>query len=174
MYTKETVPRDSPSNVTDVQAHFECFDNNLYNDKIYAISVGGVDFCILGMNAKVMFYTERYANLVGYDPKSTRKHKIPIVRASIKARSSISNILLLLKTNEAPYKEKSSITLVSEYKVKEYGLVIDSDARKHFSAPNVWGKQLFQVPEKVSIDFEDRGDSWDLGFYKLSKMMKDI
>ena len=156
---RRTISIDPPSDVIDVKAHFEYIDSNFCDDKIYAISDGGADSCILGMNAKVLSYTGRYANLVGYDPKNTRTEKVPIVSALIKAKSStIGSIPVLLKINEAPYMPTSSITLLSEYQIREYGLIIDSVAKKHFSAPNVRGRQLFQVNEWVNIDFEDRGD----------------
>ena len=111
------------------------------------------------MNAKVLSYTGRYANLVGYDPKNTRTDKVPIVSALIKAKSStIGSIPVLLEINEAPYNPTCPTTLISEYQIREYGLIIDSVAKKHFSAPGVRGKQLFQVNEWVSIEFEDGGD----------------
>ena len=49
------------------------------------------------------------------------------------------------------------VTLLSEYQIREHGLIIDSTAKKHFSGPNVKGKQLFQVNPQVYIDFEDKG-----------------
>ena len=48
---RRTIPVDPPSDVIDVKAHFEYIDNNFCDDKIYAISDGGADSCILGMNA---------------------------------------------------------------------------------------------------------------------------
>lgn len=63
---------EASSDVIDVKAHFEYRDNPNFKDAIYAIS-DGADSCILGMNAKVLSYTGRFANLVGYDPNTTRK-----------------------------------------------------------------------------------------------------
>src|SRR6478609_11334304 len=91
--------------------HFEYIDHSMFKDNIYAISDGGADSCILGKNAKVLSYTGRNANLVGYDPKTTRTEKVPIVTALIKAiSSSTGNIPVLLKVNEAPYNANSPIT----------------------------------------------------------------
>ena len=79
-----------------------------------------------GKMAKVISYTGRHASLVGYDPNTTRTEKVPIVLAYIKARSSsIGNYPVLLKVNEAPYNPQSPITLLSEYQIQEYGLIID-------------------------------------------------
>lgn len=60
------------------------------------------------------------------------KEKIPIVTALIKVKSSsMDNYPILLKINEAPYNPLSPITLLSEYQIREHGLVIDSVAKKH-------------------------------------------
>ena len=45
----------------------------------------------------------------------------------------------------------------SEYQVREHGLVIDSEAKKHKSSHGVPGTQYFHLNSWVSIDFEDRG-----------------
>ena len=96
--------------------------------------------------AKVISYSGRYATLVGYNPKTTRSGKVPIVSAYIKAKSSsIGNHPVLLKVHEAPYNPQSTITLLSEYQIREYGLVIDSVAKKHKSSYGKQGTQCFQL-----------------------------
>lgn len=69
----------------------------MFKDNIYAISDGGADSCILGINAKVISYTGRSANLVGYDPKNTKKFGVPIDTALIKVMTH-SKIPVLLKS----------------------------------------------------------------------------
>ena len=76
--------QDPPSDVIDVKAHFEYRDNPNFKGVIYAISDGGADSCILGMNAKVLSYTGSYANLVGYDPNTTRTKKSQLLLHSLK------------------------------------------------------------------------------------------
>lgn len=154
---RRTVPLDPPSDVIGVKAHFEYIDSNFCDGKIYAISDGGANSCILGLKAKIISHTGRFVSLVGYDPNTTRTERVPIARALIKVMPSIGEIPVLLEINETPYIPTSQITLISEYQVREYGSIIDSVAKKHFSAPNVRGKQSFQVNDVVSIDFEDRG-----------------
>ena len=74
----------------------------MFRDKTYAISDGGADSCILGKMAKVIDYTGRHVNLVGYDQKTTKTDIVLIVTALIKTRSStIGQIPVLLKVNEA-------------------------------------------------------------------------
>ena len=156
---KTRIPIDPPSDVLEVRAHFEYCDTSLYNNnKIYAISDGGADSCILGQNAKVISYTGRHANLVGYDPNTTRTDKVPIVTAIIKVKSSsIGQLPVLLQLHEAPINKLSPITLLSEYQIREYGLIIDSVAKKHRTGNGTRGTQRFQVNEWVHINFEDRG-----------------
>ena len=70
---------DPPSDVLDVGAHFDYYNTDLFNNFIYAISDEGADSCIIGKHAHVLSYTGRYAYLIGYDPATTRKDKVPFV-----------------------------------------------------------------------------------------------
>ena len=89
-------PIDPPhqhDDTIEIKAHIEYSIYSAFQDKVYAIADGGADACILGKYCKVINYTGRYANLVGYDPKTTRTEKVPIVSAYIKAiTSSIGNL----------------------------------------------------------------------------------
>ena len=62
----------------EIRAHFEYAE--LYKDspKIFAISDGGADSCVLGKHAHVIHETGRHATLVGYDPKSTWSKKFQL------------------------------------------------------------------------------------------------
>jgi hypothetical protein len=102
----------------EIRAHLEYGQNSWYSDKVYAISDGGADSCILGQHAKVLEYTGRHANLVGYHPETTKTDKVPIVTALIKAKSSTTgNYPVLLKVHEAPFYKNSPVTLLSEYQI---------------------------------------------------------
>jgi hypothetical protein len=132
MYMTKTKPvPDTSSSTINVRAHFEYCADPLYHNSICAIADGGADSCILGKHAKVLSYTGRFANLVGYDPETTRTDKVPIVTALLKVKSAFDNIPIILKVHEAPYNPSSPITLLSEYQIREYELVIDSVAKKH-------------------------------------------
>ena len=72
---------------------------------------------------------------------------------------------VLLKVNEAPYLPHSPVTLLSEYQIREYGLVIDSVAKKHQGPNNTFGTQSFQVNPWVSIHLQDQGGL--MGFEQL-------
>ena len=141
----------------EIRAHFEYAE--LYKDspKIYAISDGGADSCVLGKHAHVIHETGRYATLVGYDPQSTRSKRIPIVTAYLKTIEPNSGFPVLLKINEAPFHSNNPITLISEYQVREYGYVIDSVATKHKKGDNAWGTQRLESSKDIHIPFVDRG-----------------
>jgi hypothetical protein len=106
-------------NMITVRAHLEYAEVPWGSQKIYAISDCGADSTILGKYAKGLHHTNRFANLVGYDPQTTRTEKVPIVCALIKARSNTEgSIPVLLHINEAPLLANSPITLISEYQVR--------------------------------------------------------
>ena len=89
---------------------------------------------------------------------TTRKDKVPIVTALLKVRSSSTKTFpIFLKVHEAPYLPLSPITLLSEYQIREYGLIIDSVAKKHCSSNGNNGTQRFHVNDCVYVNFDDRG-----------------
>ena len=123
----------------------------------YAISDGGADSCVLGKHAHVINETGRHATLIGYDPRTTRSKRIPIVSAYLKVKAH-NDIPVFLKVNEAPYHIDNPITLLSEYQIRDFGMVIDSVATKHrISTENSYGTQRFTLSKHVHIPFEDRG-----------------
>ena len=143
---------------TDIQAHLEYGTAPTQCDKTFALSDGGADSCILGRNAKVLEYTGRYVNLVGYHPDTTKTSKIPIVTALIKAQcTSLGNSPVLLKVHEAAFYKDSSVTLLSEYQIQEHGLIIDSVVKKYFSTFGRKGAQRLELTPEFHIDLEDRG-----------------
>ena len=87
-----------------IRAHMEYTTQPWYPNGAHAISDGGADACILGHYAKVLTYTGRHANLVGYDPACTQQDKVPIVTALIKVvTDTTAKTPVLLKVHEAPY-----------------------------------------------------------------------
>ena len=153
----------------EVRAHFEYAE--AYADKIYAISDGGADSCVLGKHAHVIHHTGRTATLVGYDPRTTRTTKVPIVSAYLKVMSHVG-IPVFLKVNQAPYHKDNDITLISEYQVREHKYVIDSVASKHLKAPDVYGTQRLDLSDAIHVKFEDRGGI--MGFELLEISNEDF
>ena len=124
--------------------------------KIYAISDGGADACVVGRHARVEHDTGRFAHLIGCDPNTMRTPKVPIVTAYLKVNAH-NDIPVFLKINEAAYNEKSPVTLLSEYQVRDHGYIIDSVATRHKAAHDQYGKQRLELNECVHVPFEDRG-----------------
>lgn len=60
--------------------------------------------------------------------------------ALLKVRTNTpGEIPILIKVHKAPYLESSPVTLLSEYQIHEYGLVIDSVATKHHKVNGGYG-----------------------------------
>ena len=114
---------DENEQILQVRAYLEYGRQSWYPNKVYAIADGGADSCIVGKYAKVLSYTGRYANLVGYNPETTRTEKVPIVTALIKTKSTTSDgISVLLKIHEAPY--NSTVLLHSYLHTKSESMVL--------------------------------------------------
>ena len=147
---------DSSGSDIEIKANLETVINYLHASLYFAILDGGADSCVLGAHAEVISHTGRYATLVGYDPKTTKSQRIPIVTAVLKVRAH-NCIPVLLKINKAVYNAGCSVTLLSEYQIREHGFVIDFVATKHYKAPGIPGQQRLVLNEDVHIPFQDRG-----------------
>jgi hypothetical protein len=141
----------------DIQANFRVAYKCVQGGKLYDISDGGADSCILGNSAHILNLTKRFAQLVGYDSDTTQSATVPIASGYIKTKFNGNFLLLLI--NEALYLAHSPTTLLSEYQIREYGKVIDSCAETHVvsSDPRLMGKQHLEISEEMHIPMEDRG-----------------
>ena len=68
-----------------------------------------------------------------------------------------TGVPVVLRINEAPYNHGSPITLISEYQVREHGVIIDSVSKRHMTAAFPLGTQQMILSSLLSIPFEDRG-----------------
>jgi hypothetical protein len=134
----------------------------------YAICDSGADSCVVGRLAKIQSVTMRTANLVGYDPETTKSSSLPIVTALLKTMSA-ENVPLLLRVNEAVYNQNSPITLLSEYQIREYGKVVDSVAMKHHSTDGNMGTQTLYASEVVRCPLVDRGGLMGLELFPVEE-----
>ena len=139
--------------IVTVRAHFEYATTTMRN---YLISDSGADSCCLGKQCHPVSYTGRHAILVGYNPEQTRSGKVPIVSAYIKVMSQM-NIPIVLYVHEAPYMSDSDVTLLSEYQIREHGIVIDSVSKRHKSVNGTFGTQRMILSEYIHVPFVDRG-----------------
>jgi hypothetical protein len=140
-----------------IQGNFWFAYKCVQGEKLYAISDGGADSCILGSSAHLIKLTKCFARLVGCDPDTTQLARVPIASGYVKTKHNGHFILLLI--NEAPYLAHSPTTLLSEYQIREYGKVIDSCAETHVvsSSPRLMGKQRLEISEDIHIPMEDWG-----------------
>ena len=144
-----------------IKAHVEyedriiAFNKKTKTQKVYAISDSGADTCVFGKDCHVESITNRHANLVGYDPSTTRSGKMNIVTALLKVKSR-EGIPLLIRGHEVVHNPNSTITLLSEYQIRENGLVIDPVATKHKTIHG-YGTQTFYVSDDVQVPLLDRG-----------------
>ena len=138
------------------KAHLEYAKSHSTSSKTYAISDGGADACVVGSNAFIASYSGRHVHLTGYDPNTTKSHKVPIVTAYLKVKGS-NGVPLLLKINEAVYNAGSPITLLSEYQIRENGYIVDSVATKHRTGIGSYGTQRIVLNDSLHLPFVDRG-----------------
>ena len=95
------------------------------------------------------------ANLVGYDQQTTKSFNQLIVTVLLKTVSA-ENVPLLLQVHEAVYNHNSTITLLSEYQVREYSIVIDFVASKHLTTDGKRGTQILYAFEHVKCPLNDK------------------
>jgi len=161
LYTTGSMVTTTVDNPVNYFAHLEYISawlGQTQSPRTFAVSDSGADATILGSSAKVISYSGRKAIISGYDPNNTKSGQVPIVTALLKVRTNTpGQVPILLRVHEAPYLENSPITLLSEYQIREHGLVIDSVATKHRTIQGGYGTQSFYVTKELTIPFEDGG-----------------
>ena len=104
----------------------------------YHISIldGGADTCVLGKGWEILsIHNSRRANVVGFDHETAVKRNLPIVSA-ITALDLPNGQSVLLLVDEGIYNETSNHSLLSEFQLREFGIVIDSICHRHGGATN--------------------------------------
>jgi len=104
----------------------------------------GADTCIAGNGWIPLSYTNRKANLVGYDARSTKKSGLDICTVATKIVTPNSSPNFILVAHETVYNPGSHVSLISEFQVREHGCVVDSVSRSHrISIHGDKGTQMF-------------------------------
>ena len=85
----------------------------------------GADTCIAGVGWIPLAYTNRKANLVGYDERSTKKSGLDICTVATKIITHGSLPDFILVAHETVYNPGSQVSLISEFQVREHGCVVD-------------------------------------------------
>jgi hypothetical protein len=72
-----------------------------------------------------------------------------------------------LRINETVYNKNSPITLLSEYQMREHGIVVDSVASKHFTAKGTPDTQTLYASDVVRCPLLDRGGLMGITLYPV-------
>jgi len=107
--------------------------NLLFLPENHHISIldGGADTCVLGKGWEVLsIHNSRRANVVGFDHETAIKRNLPIISA-VTAVDLPDGQSVLLVINEAIYNESSNHSLLSEFQLREFGVIIDSICLRH-------------------------------------------
>ena len=94
--------------------------------------------------------------MVGYHPSSTKTKSVPICSGYLKVQSQ-SGIPVVLHVHEAPYLETMPFCLLSEYQIRDFGLLIDSTAPHHKGINHESGKHRLQLSSDVYVPMHDQG-----------------
>jgi hypothetical protein len=112
--------------------HDKCM-NLLFLPESYHISilVGVADTCVLGKGREVLsVHNSRRENVVGVDHETDIKRNLPIVSA-ITALDLPNGQSVLLAINESIYNQTSNHSLLSEFHLRESGIMIDYICHRH-------------------------------------------
>jgi hypothetical protein len=107
--------------------------NLLFLPENHHISIldGGADTCVLGKGWEVLsIHNSRRANVVGFDHETATKRNLPII-SEITAIDLPSEESILLVIHEGIYNETAAHSLLSEFQLREFGIVIDSICHRH-------------------------------------------
>ena len=100
----------------------------------------GADTTVLGKGWHVETrHPIRKANVVGFDRDLAVKRGLPIVSA-VTAVDLPDGRVILLRAAEAIYNETSDHTLLSEFQIRDFGVIADTVSRKH------GGRQCLGIP----------------------------
>ena len=111
------------------------------------VADGGCDTGLLGTDWYVLEYTNRYANVVGFDEFVARKSGLPIVVAVTKFILPDNKGAILLRHNEGVYNKDSRTTLFSEFQLRTRGCIVDSTFKGHRGADSLPGTQRIITPD---------------------------
>jgi hypothetical protein len=133
----------------------------LTNDPVIHISTSndGTATCVVGDGWKVIHRSSptRYANLVGFDANFARKRHLAIVTADSLVTTDTDE-QVIIRVHEAVHNPGSATTLLSEFQMREHGIVVDSVAKTHKKdADGNFGTQSITVDADTIIPLIIRG-----------------
>jgi hypothetical protein len=113
--------------------------NLLFLPERYHISIldGGANTCALSKGWEILLtHNLRRANAFRFDHETAIKRNLPIDSA-IAALDLPNGQSILLVIHEGIHNETSNHTLLSEFQLREFGVIIDSTCHRHGGGPNI-------------------------------------
>jgi len=103
----------------------------LMENQSLAIVDGGVDTTVIGSKGFHIVATDpsRTATIVGYDPNVTKRRELPIVSGITVFDLPTGPLLVMI--NEAIFNKHAEATILSEFQIREHGMLVDSVAKRH-------------------------------------------
>ena len=99
------------------------------NEKMVILD-NGADTCVVGKGwTNIAVHPSRKAHVIGFDHKVAVKRNLDIVTACTVV--DVEGETFLLQVNEAVSNPSSEHTLLSEYQVRDFGVKVNSIAKKH-------------------------------------------
>ena len=140
-------------------------------DMRFAISDGGADSCILGKGVSVIRTSGRYARLQGYDSTAAASRRVEIVTGVFKTVDTAGSFIIY-KIHEAPHLPESETTLLSEYQMRDHGIIVDSCASTHLLSlnPETYGTQQISCQYNGDTHHSsliNRGGTMGLPMYQI-------
>jgi hypothetical protein len=139
------------------------------NGIFYAVSDNGADKTVMGDGWLILGDTATApgANLVGFD-KDAKKKGLPILSGAVKVKLD-NGESIILRVHQGVYNAGSSTTLISEFQVRDHGLILDSVCTRHRAHPDGnKGTQTFWLSEDQRLPLHVRGGLMTFAFSKPS------
>jgi hypothetical protein len=138
-------------------------------DLFHAVTDNGADTTVMGDGWLIIGDLKQapWANLVGFD-KDAKKIGLPIIAGAIKVHTE-DGISMILKVHQDVYNAGSRTTLISEFQVRDHGLIIDSISAKHKSdLGGCKGTQSFWVTPDLRLPLQLKGGLMTFTYSKPS------
>ena len=129
------------------------------------VADGGCDTGLLGTGWYILEYTNRYANVVGFDEFAARKSGLPIVVAVTKFILPNNKGAILLRHNDGIYNKDSRTTLFSKFQLRTRGCIVDSTFKEHRGADSLPGTQRILTPD------DEKGTSYIIPLHLRDALM---
>jgi hypothetical protein len=135
------------------------------DNQFLAVTDNGADTTVMGDGWLILGDIERAprANLVGFD-KDAKKKGLPIISGAIKVRLD-DNKSVILRVHQGVYNAGSRTTLISEFQVRNHGLILDSVSAKHRAhVDGDKGTQAFWLSDDQKLPLKVKGGLMTFAF----------